>query len=96
MKKKNLDNPYCVGENSLGVGDTACGAAADANRVWPCIKGHRIWVSLILDFLAGGATIAEILEDYPQLETEDILACIAYGAEMSRVRFVDIPVESAA
>ena len=62
----------------------------------PCIKGHRIWVSLILDFLASGATIAEIREDYPQLETEDILACIAYGAEMSRVRFVDIPIESAA
>jgi uncharacterized protein (DUF433 family) len=62
----------------------------------PCIKGHRIWVSLILDFLASGATMAEILEDYPQLETEDILACIAYGAEMSRVRFVDIPIESAA
>jgi uncharacterized protein (DUF433 family) len=48
----------------------------------PCIKGHRIWVSLILDFLASGATIPEIIEDYPQLETEDILACIAYGAEM--------------
>jgi uncharacterized protein (DUF433 family) len=62
----------------------------------PCIKGHRIWVSLILDFLASGATMADILEDYPQLETEDILACIAYGAEMSRVRFVDIPIESAA
>jgi uncharacterized protein (DUF433 family) len=40
--------------------------------------------------------MTEILEDYPQLETEDILACIAYGAEMSRVRFVDIPIESAA
>jgi uncharacterized protein (DUF433 family) len=62
----------------------------------PCIKGHRIWVSLILDFLASGATMKEILEDYPQLETEDILACIAYGAEMSRVRFVDIPIDSAA
>jgi uncharacterized protein (DUF433 family) len=45
----------------------------------PCIKGHRIWVSLILDFLASGATMTEILEDYPQLETEDILACIAYS-----------------
>jgi uncharacterized protein (DUF433 family) len=62
----------------------------------PCIKGHRIWVSLILDFLASGTTMTEILEDYPQLETEDILACIAYGAEMSRVRFVDIPIDSAA
>jgi uncharacterized protein (DUF433 family) len=47
----------------------------------PCIKGHRIWVSLILDFLASGMTIAEILADYPQLEQDDILACIAYGAD---------------
>jgi uncharacterized protein (DUF433 family) len=62
----------------------------------PCIKGHRIWVSLILDFLASGMTMAEVIEEYPQLQTEDILACIAYGAEMSRERFVDIPIESVA
>jgi uncharacterized protein (DUF433 family) len=60
----------------------------------PCIKGHRIWVSLILDFLASGMTIPEVLDDYPQLEMADILACIAYGAEMSRERFVEIPIES--
>lgn len=62
----------------------------------PCIKGHRIWVSLILDFLADGMTTTELLEEYPQLTTEDILACIAYGAEMSRERFVEIKVDSAA
>ncbi len=62
----------------------------------PCIKGHRIWVSLILDFLASGMTMVEIIAEYPQLQTEDILACIAYGAEMSRERFVDIPIESVA
>lgn len=45
----------------------------------PCIKGHRIWVSLVLDFLASGMTIAKILEDYPQLTSEDILACIAHS-----------------
>jgi uncharacterized protein (DUF433 family) len=50
----------------------------------PCIKGHRIWVSLILDFLAGGDSIEQVLENYPQLTREDILACIAYGAAMSR------------
>jgi uncharacterized protein (DUF433 family) len=60
----------------------------------PCIKGHRIWVSLILDFLASGMTIPEVLAEYPQLEMADILACIAYGAEMSRERFVEIPIES--
>jgi len=61
----------------------------------PCIRGHRIWVSLILDFLASGTTIQEILEDYPQLEEADVLACIAYGAEMSRERYVEIPLEKA-
>ena len=58
----------------------------------PCIRGHRIWVSLILDFLAGGMSVEEVLEDYPDLNRDDILACIAYGAEMSRERYVEIPV----
>jgi uncharacterized protein (DUF433 family) len=56
----------------------------------PGIKGHRIWVSLILDLLAAAASIQEILDDYPGLEEADILACIAYGAEMSRERYVDV------
>jgi len=57
----------------------------------PCIRGHRIWVSLILDMLAAGQITAELLDDYPDLEEEDILACIAYGAEMSRERYLDVP-----
>lgn len=61
----------------------------------PCIKGHRIWISLILDFLASGWTIPQILEQYPGLEEADIYACIAYGAEMSRERYVEISLESA-
>ena len=56
----------------------------------PCIRGHRIWVSLILDFLASGWSIAQVLENYPGLEEDDVYACIAYGAEMSRERFVEI------
>jgi uncharacterized protein (DUF433 family) len=60
----------------------------------PCVRGHRIWVSLILDFLASGETMEEILEDYPQLAREDVLACIAYGAEMARERYVEIPIEA--
>jgi uncharacterized protein (DUF433 family) len=62
----------------------------------PCIKGHRIWVSLILDLLASGMTVDEVLKEYPQLQPEDIYACIAYGAEMSRERYVDITIESPA
>jgi uncharacterized protein (DUF433 family) len=53
-------------------------------------------VSLILDFLASGMTIAELIEEYPQLQVEDIYACIAYGAEMSRDRYIDIPLEQSA
>ncbi|MGB8656874.1 MAG: DUF433 domain-containing protein [Candidatus Zixiibacteriota bacterium] len=45
-----------------------------------CIRGTRIWVSLLLDFLASGMTIDEILAEYPQLTVEDIHAAIAYGA----------------
>jgi uncharacterized protein (DUF433 family) len=61
----------------------------------PCIRGHRIWVSLVLDLLASGMTAQEILSEYPGLEEEDIRACIAYGAEMAREHFVDIPLEQA-
>lgn len=73
------------------------------DRIWidparcggkPCIRGHRIWVSLILDLLASGASVAEILADYPGLEEDDIRACLAYGSEMARERFVDIPLEA--
>lgn len=56
----------------------------------PCIRGHRIFVTVILDFLASGTTFEEILQNYPDLKQEDILACIAYGAEMSRGHFVDM------
>lgn len=60
----------------------------------PCVRGTRIWVSLVLDFLASGTSSAEILSNYPQLAPEDILACIAYGAEMSREHYVEIPLEA--
>jgi uncharacterized protein (DUF433 family) len=62
----------------------------------PCIRGSRIWVSLLLDFLVSEMTMEQILEEYPQLTRDDILASIAYGAEMSRGRFVDLPGQSAA
>ena len=61
----------------------------------PCVRGHRIWVALVLDFLASGMKTEEILKEYPDLDEADILACIAYGAEMSRERYMDIPAEGA-
>ena len=59
----------------------------------PCIKGTRIWVSLILDFLAKDMTEAELLTQYPGLTHEDVLAAIAYGAEAARERVIPIPIE---
>lgn len=54
----------------------------------PCIKGTRIWVSLILDMSAEGMSEKQLLAEYPQLTHEDVLASIAYGAEAARNRFV--------
>lgn len=44
----------------------------------PTIRGTRIWVSLILDFLANGMTPEEVLAEYPHLKMDDIRATIAY------------------
>ncbi len=61
----------------------------------PCIRGTRLWVSLLLDFLAAGMSIQEVLAEYPQLTEEDIRAAIAYGAMMSRERYVELPGKAA-
>ena len=55
----------------------------------PCVRGRRIWVSLVLDLLASGIKTEEIIREY-DLSEKDVLACIAYGAEMSRERYVEI------
>ena len=62
----------------------------------PCIRGTRIWVSLVLDLLAGGMPEDELRAEYPQLAHEDVLAAIAYGAEASRERVIPVPIEPAA
>ena len=62
----------------------------------PCIRGHRIWVSLVLDQLSSGWTVQQVLEQYPGIKEADVLACIAYGAEMSRERYVGVPLETSA
>lgn len=56
----------------------------------PTIRGHRIWVSLILGYLAEGWTTSAVVEEFPGLEHDDVLACIAYGASLADLRFVDL------
>jgi uncharacterized protein (DUF433 family) len=62
----------------------------------PCIKGTRLWVSLILDFLADGMTEAELQTEYPQLTHQDVMAALAFGAEMPRERILPVSVVHAA
>lgn len=49
----------------------------------PCIRGLRIRVKDVLEMLAGGATHADILRDYPYLEAEDITAVLEYAAQQA-------------
>ncbi len=53
----------------------------------PCVKGTRITVFDVLDDLAGGMTVDEIVADSPQLSRESVYACLAYAADRER-RFV--------
>lgn len=50
----------------------------------PCIRGLRITVYDVLDYLASGMTEAEILSDFPDLTSEDIRACLAFAADRER------------
>jgi uncharacterized protein (DUF433 family) len=53
----------------------------------PCIRGMRIAVADVLDYLAAGMTPAEILLDFPELTDEDIRACLAFAADRERRLF---------
>ena len=50
----------------------------------PCIRGMRIAVYDVLDYLASGMTVREILADFPYLVEEDIRACLAFAADRER------------
>ena len=53
----------------------------------PCIRGMRMTVYDVLDYLAGGMTPDEILEDFPDLTMDDIRACLAFAADQGRTLF---------
>lgn len=50
----------------------------------PCIRGLRVTVYDVLEYLASGMTIEQVLDDFPYLTREDILACLAYAADRER------------
>ena len=51
----------------------------------PCVRGTRLTVGDVLGFLASGMSEAELLEDFPQLSHDDVLACLAYAADRERL-----------
>jgi uncharacterized protein (DUF433 family) len=55
----------------------------------PCVRGTRITVGDVLDYLGGGMTMAEVLEDFPDLTAEDIQACLSFAADRER-RLIDV------
>lgn len=59
----------------------------------PCIRGTRIAVADVFDYLGGGMSIAEILDDFPDLTAEDIQACFSFAADRDR-RLTVIPHET--
>ncbi len=56
----------------------------------PCIRGLRITVYEVLEYLASGMSEEDILQDFPDLTTEDIRACLAFAADRER-KFVSVP-----
>ena len=55
-----------------------------------CIRGTRIPVALVLDNLAAGLTLEEILSEYPSLQADDVKAAIAYAADLARERVLPL------
>jgi uncharacterized protein (DUF433 family) len=62
----------------------------------PCIRGTRIFVSIILDNLAAGHTEEEIFHHYPALTHEDIIAALKYASAMVTHREIDLPLDKSA
>ena len=60
----------------------------------PCIRGTRITVADVFDYLGGGMSIAEVLDDFPDLSAADIQACFAFAADRDR-RLTVVPHEAA-
>lgn len=56
----------------------------------PTVRGLRYPVETVLEWLSGGMTEAEILADYPDLESDDIRAVLAYAARLSQIKRVDL------
>lgn len=60
----------------------------------PCVKGTRIMVAQVVQFLANGDSVEAILDAYPELTRKDVQACLAFAAELTRERVLPVNVRS--
>ncbi len=60
----------------------------------PCVKGTRVPVWIVVQFLANGDSAEDVLAAYPALEREDVQACLVYAAELTRERVLPIDLAS--
>jgi uncharacterized protein (DUF433 family) len=81
VKEERNDHMAALWKERISVNPMLCHGKA-------CIKGTRVLVSAVLDNLAEGVPEQEILKNYPSITHEDILATVAYAAELARERVV--------
>jgi uncharacterized protein (DUF433 family) len=63
----------------------------ELNHGKPGIRNTRYMVDSILEYLAGGDTVEDILSEFPDLERPDILACIAYASASMKFKDIEVP-----
>jgi uncharacterized protein (DUF433 family) len=83
MAKGLIEEGTMHWQNRISVRPDVCHGKA-------CIQGTRIMVSVVLDNLADGLTLEEIVKSYPSLTAEDVQAAVSYAAELTRERVVPL------
>lgn len=83
MTKEYRSMPALVWRDRISLDPQVCHGQ-------PCIRGTRVMVSLILDFLANGDSVEAVLEAYPSLARDDVRACLGYAAVLARERIVSL------
>ncbi|HVY74181.1 MAG TPA: DUF433 domain-containing protein [Puia sp.] len=63
----------------------------EVNHGKPGIRGTRYMVEAVLEYLAGGDTIEDVLAEFPDLDRDDVLACLAYAAASMKFKDIEVP-----
>jgi len=78
--------PYYIDEMNTLLNRITVNSAVCHGK--PTVRNMRYPVEMILDLLSSGMTVSEIMEDYPAIEKEDILACLAFASQLTKVKTI--------